>query len=152
MQDNKSKSTGIIITAVVIVLIGIGAAAYALLRPAPESGSTEKTSTTTTQPSESTSTPADEPDPLLPTIVFTDDGFTQETYNFPAGTAIKVDNQSSMDMQFSSEDHPSHREHPELNMQLLGAGESGTFTPPGAGTYGFHDHINDQFEGTLVIQ
>lgn len=154
MQNNKSKPTVAIIAAVVIVLVGIGVAAYALLRPAPESIGTEKTTTTTTESSEPTSTPTDESESATqqPTIVFTDDGFSQETYTFPAGTQIKVDNQSSMDMQFSSDDHPSHREHSELNMQLLGAGESGTFTPPGTGTYGFHDHINDQFEGKLVIE
>jgi hypothetical protein len=92
------------------------------------------------------------PDPLLPTIVFTDKGFSQPTYTFPADTAIKVDNQSSMDMQFSSDDHPTHKEHTELNMKVLGKGESGTFKPAGKGTYKFHDHINDQYEGTLVIQ
>ena len=151
MQKNKSKSTIAITAAVLLLLAGIGGATYALM----QAGTMSKDEQATTKPVVQTG-PANPdykaPDPLLPTIVFNDSGFTQKTYTFPAGTAIKVDNQSSMDLQFSSDDHPSHREHTELNMKVLAKGESGTFTPPGKGTYMFHDHINDQYEGTLVIQ
>ncbi|MES2876271.1 MAG: hypothetical protein V4678_02250 [Patescibacteria group bacterium] len=55
-------------------------------------------------------------------------------------------------MQFSSDDHPAHTDEPKLNMSVVGADKSGTLMPPGKGTYGFHDHINDQFQGTLIIE
>lgn len=84
-------------------------------------------------------------------ITFSDDGFDKSTYVFSQGP-VTVKNESSVNLQFSSDDHPSHRDHTELNMNVLGPGESGTFTPPGLGIYGFHDHINDQFEGTLTIE
>ena len=148
MQSNRTK-IGVII-ALVLIIIGVGAAAYVLTRDSGEKS--ETTAVPEFAEQAPTSETFDDPEPLLPTIVFNDEGFTQEQYRFPAGTAIKVDNQSSMDMQFSSDDHPSHKDHSELNMKLLGAGESGTFTPPGKGTYGFHDHINDQYAGTLIIE
>ena len=150
MKNNGAKIATII--AVVVVVLGIGAASYALLSSA---GKTTKNDTSADQKTVQNG-PANkdyvEPDPLLPTIVFTDDGFTQDTYTFPAGTAIRVDNQSEMDLQFSSDSHPTHEDHSELNMDVLSAGEAGTFTPPGKGTYGFHDHINDQYTGTLIIK
>lgn len=150
MNGNGSKIVTIV--AVLVVVLGIGAASYALLSGAGKA----KRDTTDTENRVTMDGPANKdykaPDPLLPTIVFTDDGFSQDTYTFPAGTAIRVDNQSKMDMQFSSDSHPTHKEHSELNMDVLSAGEDGTFTPPGKGTYTFHDHINDQYTGTLVIK
>jgi hypothetical protein len=138
------------VIALILIIVGVGAAVYAMTRDAGKKEDT--TAKTTEAPTGPVNKDYVAPDPLLPTIVFNNDGFTQKEYRFPAGTAIKVDNQSDMDMQFSSDDHPSHKDHSELNMKLLGAGESGTFTPPGKGTYGFHDHINDQYAGTLIIE
>lgn len=150
MESSKAKLGAAL--AVILIIIGVGAAIYVLTRESGDDGI--NATTTTQQPAQETTNTTDEAQDQeqLPTIVFTDDGFAQQEYRFAAGTAIRVDNQSSMDMQFSSDDHPAHRNNPELNMALLGAGESGTFTPPGTGTYGFHDHINDQYSGTLIIE
>jgi uncharacterized protein HemX len=149
METNIAK-LGVVL-ALIMIIIGVGAVLYALTR---DSGENSNTTTTTTQPTNESDEATDQTQDQaqLPTIVFTDDGFAQSEYRFAEGTAIRVENQSSMDMQFSSNDHPAHRENPELNMALLGAGESGTITPPGKGTYGFHDHINDQYTGTLIIE
>lgn len=149
----KSNKSWVAIFALLLVVTGLGATAYALLSKSDK----EPDTNTTTSVNQDTTTPdvdgaVEQVEADLPTIVFTDDGFAQSEYRFAEGTAIRVENQSSMDMQFSSNDHPAHRENPELNMALLGAGESGTITPPGKGTYGFHDHINDQYTGTLIIE
>lgn len=150
----KSNKSWLVVLVLLLVVTGLGAAAYVLLNGSDEGSNTN----TTTSAQEGASTPAvdDTADQTeaadLPTIVFTDDGFSQKEYRVPEGTAVRVDNRSSMDLQFSSDDHPTHKNDPELNMALLGAGESGTFNPPGKGTYGFHDHINDQFEGTLIVE
>lgn len=153
MESNRTKLS--MVVALILIIVGVGAAVYVLSRNSGERSNSVTTGTS--QPAsrglDDTADTAQVSDQTqLPTIVFTDEGFTQQEYRFPTSTAIRVDNRSSMDMQFSSEDHPAHRENPELNMELLGAGESGTFTPPGKGTYGFHDHINDQYTGTLIIE
>jgi hypothetical protein len=85
-------------------------------------------------------------------IVFTDDGFDPLKYVSKEGEAVTVRNDSSMDLQFSSADHPTHLEHPEFNMEVLSPGESGTFTPESIGTFEFHDHLNSQFTGTLTVE
>ena len=149
----KSNKSWVAIFALLMVVTGLGATAYALLNKSdkePDTNTTTSVNQDTTTPDVDGATEQVEAD--LPTIVFTDDGFARSEYRFAEGIAIRVENQSSMDMQFSSDDHPAHRENPELNMPLLGAGESGTVTPPGKGTYGFHDHINDQYTGTLIIE
>lgn len=149
----KSNKSWVAILVLLLVVTGLGATGYALLNKSDK----EPTTNTTTSVNQDTATPdvdgaTEQAEAGLPTIVFTDDGFTQSEYRFAEGTAIRVKNQSSMGMQFSSDDHPSHLDDPELNMALLEAGESGTITPPGKGTYGFHDHINDQYTGTLIIE
>jgi hypothetical protein len=57
-----------------------------------------------------------------------------------------------MNLEFSSDDHPTHREHIEMNLDVLKPGESATFKPAGKGTYKFHDHLHAQYDGTLIIQ
>jgi S-adenosylmethionine:diacylglycerol 3-amino-3-carboxypropyl transferase len=57
-----------------------------------------------------------------------------------------------MNMQFSSANHPTHREDPEINMEMLAPGETGTFTPTTKGSHPFHDHINAQYTSTLVVE
>lgn len=146
MQRNHKIRNGIIALVALVVLIGGGVAAYAVLNKPKEAAPKTTVQTGPANPDYK------DPEPLLPTIVFTNSGFSQETYNFPANSAIKVHNQSKKNLEFSSDDHPTHKDAPELNMDVLKPGESGTFTPPGKGTYGFHDHINSQYEGTLVIQ
>ncbi len=150
-NDSKSKITVVVVALVlVLLLVGIGAVVYALIRPSDKNS--EPVAVEKAPVSETVT-----PDPIVretlrPMIFFTDEGFSQDTYTFPAGTPIEVENQSSKAMQFSSDDHPAHRAEPMLNMKTLEAGKSGTFTPPGKGTYGFHDHLKDQYEGTLIIQ
>lgn len=85
-------------------------------------------------------------------ITLTDAGFDKASYTVKAGDTVTVKNESSSAMQFSSADHPTHLENPELNMSVIEPGQSGTFVAETAGTFGFHDHLNDQFTGTLVVE
>lgn len=146
---NQGKTSKIfIVIAVLLVVIGVGAAGYVLIKNI----SVEPVAETTVEDTEPQPVAQKEPDPLLPTISFVDTGFSQQTYTFPAGMDIRVHNQSKKNLEFSSDDHPTHKEHAELNMKTLKPGEAGVFRPAGKGTYHFHDHINSQYSGTLVIQ
>lgn len=85
------------------------------------------------------------------TIVFTDNGFEQTTYTVAAGQTVTVKNNSSMSVQFSSDDHPIHTDNPELNMSDLGPGEEASITPQNAGSWGIHDHDHPEFTTTLTV-
>lgn len=145
-----------IVGAVLAVVLVVGVFAYVLAKqgePAQTTESQETRQPTATGPTESGDSEAVQSDvDAAPTIVFTDDGFSQNEYTFASGMQVRVENRSSMSLQFSSDEHPTHRDHPELNMRVLAAGESDTFMPPGKGEYSFHDHINDQYTATLVIE
>ena len=157
-MKNKSNRTWVWLFVLLLAVTAFGATAYALMTPgaddmgertsqsAEEMGMTEEEHANMDSRSKIESNGQGEQ-----VITFTNAGFDKASYIFSQGP-VTVRNESSMNLQFSSDDHPSHRDHAELNMNVLTPGESGRFTPPGAGSYGFHDHINDQFEGTLTIE
>lgn len=85
------------------------------------------------------------------TITFTDSGFEPNTIEVKKGTRVVVKNDSTSQVQFSSDEHPSHRNNPEMNLSLIEPGESDTYTAARVGTWGFHDHIDDTKTGTITI-
>ncbi len=151
-MDQKSNKTIVWIVGTIAVVLLIGGIAYAVAR-----SSYEKTPPTTSVPAatestEETTTPEVAPaNESATTINFTDNGFEKDTYTVKKGSTVTVMNQSSTSVQFSSDNHPSHTDQSELNMKMLQAGESGTFTVTKVGEWGFHDHIQDQYEGVLVV-
>lgn len=90
--------------------------------------------------------------PQTTTITYTNSGFSPATYTVKTGDTVTVENKSSHDLQFSSDNHPTHTAEPELNMNVLRPGESGTFTVTKAGTWGFHNHLDAQHTGELVVK
>lgn len=86
------------------------------------------------------------------TITYTNDGFAPATYTIAAGGIVTVVNNSSRDLEFSSDNHPTHRAEPELNMSTLQPGQSGTFTVTKTGTWGFHNHLNAQDTGRITVR
>lgn len=85
------------------------------------------------------------------TITFTNDGFSPTTLKVKKGTKVTIVNSSPSPVQFSSDDHPTHQEDPEINMSELAPGESGSFTVTTVGTHGFHDHNDESKTGTLIV-
>lgn len=119
--------------------------------PTPTTSSQATTESSTTseesavQPTDSTAEPA-------VTITITDDGYTPNKVTVKNGAVIKVVNNSSQKSMFSSDPHPSHTKNDELNQQTIVPGSSQTFKVTRTGTYGFHDHLKSNFEGTLIVE
>ena len=148
MEEGKSTSKFIWIIVAVLLVLAVGGLAYAMNRNGTQDtvsdtpGTSETGGSTTNNQTETGGT----------VIVFTDDGFNPLKYVSKEGEAVTVRNDSSTDLQFSSNDHPTHFENPEFNLATLAPGESATFTPEGTGTFEFHDHANSQFTGTLTVE
>lgn len=85
------------------------------------------------------------------TITFTDQGFTPREITVKKGTKITVVNSSNTDVQFSSDEHPTHRDNPEMNLKTLAPGESASYTAETVGTHPFHDHIDESKTGTVIV-
>lgn len=87
------------------------------------------------------------------TIQTTSNGFVPVTMTILTGQSITWVNEDAVSHQVNSDPHPTHRLYPILNtVGLINPGESKsvTFTTPGAYTY--HDHLNPQLKGTVIVQ
>jgi hypothetical protein len=140
---------GLIISLTVLVLaVGAGAAWYFVgqQNKGPAVNSTSDSGVT----NENDTSKLETEDGI--TIIINDEGFDEDSYTVKGGESVTIRNNSAAVAQFSSSDHPTHLEHPELNMDALLPGESTTFIAKTKGTYGFHDHLKDENTGTLVVQ
>ncbi len=137
----------IIVIVALIIFAAIAALMVTYTSQAPTTTQNEQTNTPS--PSATDNDTASTTDSA--TISFTNDGFSPATLTVKKGTKVTVVNNSSDPVQFSSDDHPTHREDPEINMDELQPGESGSFTVTTVGTHGFHDHIDDRHAGTLIV-
>jgi hypothetical protein len=87
---------------------------------------------------------------ILPT------GVTPKTVTVPVGSRVNFANQSSSNIEISSDPHPIHTECPPLNIGPLGPGQfgqTGVFNTPR--TCSYHDHgrsEDERWQGSIVIQ
>lgn len=148
---NQKVLIGIIATAI-IVLLGTGA--YMALQPTTTdttSGDTPAGSTGSDASSSETAAEEAVAPATAATITYTDSGFRPSTITVKKGSTITVTNNSAVNVMFSSADHPTHVMQPELNMDMLKPGESGTVTVTKVGTWGYHDHIDESMIGRIVV-
>lgn len=146
-QGNKAVT---IVIVVALVLAGAGVAAFLFMsnKSAAPQASDETETTTTTEPSSNNATT--EADTV--TITYTNNGFSPASLTVKAGTTVKIVNDSSNPLQFSSDNHPTHTKNTELNLSTTEPGGSTTFTPSKTGTWGFHNHLNASDMGTLTVE
>jgi plastocyanin len=85
-------------------------------------------------------------------VRYTGQDFSPKIIEVPAGTMVEFINESDMQMWVASDTHPGHERLPTFD-QFKGS-EPGTvyrytFDSPGAWSY--HDHLNPQVEGTIIV-
>lgn len=149
-KGNSNKIVWVVVALVAVALFGAAIYAVAANRSTYKTEQNGKAESTTTNQSPQTNT-QDKTDTSVVRINFTDAGFAPANYTAKAGQVVEVKNASTMQLQFSSNDHPTHTEETELNLKVLAPGETATFTPTKVGTWGFHDHIHDEFTGQLTV-
>lgn len=149
MQQRPSSKRPIIV--IVIILLALaGLAVYALSAQKNQTPNTSDVSSNTDGTTDAEDQAAPTPSERV-TIVFTANGFEPSELTVKKGTIITITNNASSDVQFSSDDHPSHLENSEMNLKVLSPGESTSYTPQKAGKWGFHDHLNDTKTGTITV-
>jgi plastocyanin len=85
-------------------------------------------------------------------ITYTDEGFSPSVLIVDAGQTITIENESSRDLQFSSDQHPTHTQNEELNAEILPPGETQTLRLDERGTWGYHDHLNPGETGEVIVE
>jgi plastocyanin len=134
-----------------VILVGVAALFLfnrTAITPAPTDTKSSSSNTEPAQPVANSSTSATP----AATITYTDNGFEPMTTKVKSGDTVKVINNSSHSLQFSSDPHPVHTTNKELNEETISAGASSSFTVTKTGTFGYHDHLDSQNVGTLIVE
>lgn len=90
------------------------------------------------------------------TINILSSGVSPKVVTVPIGSRVNFANQSSSNIEVSSDPHPSHTDCPALNIGVLRPGQTGqTGALTVARTCRYHDHgrpTDDRWQGSIVIQ
>lgn len=146
---------------VLVAVVIVGGAWYLFSRntgsvPAPAEVSNTQSTTTV-------------PAATVPTITYTDSGFSPASLTVPVGTTVTFVNNASDQMMVASNPHPTHQGYdgttraqhcvagytgpaPLDECTAASPGSSWTFTFTKAGTWGFHNHASPGDSGTVIVQ
>jgi len=116
----------------------------------------KKTNPTTKQSktteSQQTTPIVTEPNNPAVTISLTDLGFAPKDIAIKTGTRIVWLNKSGKAATVSSDDHPTHRLYPFLNLGTFADGSSVQVIVEKSGEYSYHNHLNTSEVGTITVQ
>jgi hypothetical protein len=84
-------------------------------------------------------------------IVYTGYGFTPDDIALASGATVTIINESSKDLEFVSDPHPSTDANPELNIGKIASGERKSFTITKKGAWGYHNHLSPLKRGRITI-
>ncbi len=141
-----------LIIGVVIVAVVAGAAFLFVNNSKKDNNTTSKQNTENSTNSSTSTTTDTTTATSSVTIIYTDSGFSPSSVKVISGGSVTVKNNSSRTIQFDSNPHPAHTDNTELNLGLVGAGESKSFTVTKKGTWEYHDHLNASAGGTIVVE
>ena len=86
-------------------------------------------------------------------VKITDDGFEPATLTVSSGDTVTFENDSSDDSWPASDVHPTHQDYPGFDAKKpLLPGDSYSFTFTKTGTWGYHNHLEPDVKGTIVVQ
>ncbi len=81
------------------------------------------------------------------------DGFSPETLTVEAGETVTFENTGDDDRWPASNVHPTHELYPEFDARkAVLPDESYSFTFERPGRWGYHDHLNPDLQGTIVVE
>ena len=92
------------------------------------------------------------PNNPIVTVTLTDLGFTPKDTTVKIGTRIIWINKSGKAATVSSNDHPTHRLYPFLNLGEFARGSSLQAVVGETGKYSYHDHYNASQTGTVTVE
>lgn len=85
-------------------------------------------------------------------VILTNSGFTPKEITVKTGTSVSWINKSGKSATVSSDDHPTHKLFPFLNLGEFSDSSSLQIVFDKPGTYTYHDHYNASSVGTVVVE
>ena len=87
------------------------------------------------------------------TIILTNKGFVPHTLIIKEGDTVIFSTKTGEAFWPASNVHPTHTDYPSFDPKKpIAPNDTWSFTFTEAGTYGFHDHINSNFEGETIVE
>lgn len=144
--------------AVIVAVLIIAGGAFVIMKKNDNKKSTTNTTSQTTNnapannASDNSQPANNQSSPAAATITYSDSGFSPSKITVKSGDKVEIKNTSSHSMQFDSNPHPVHTDDPELNVGVVAAGQSMTFTVTTKGTFGYHNHLDSSQTGSIVVE
>lgn len=85
-------------------------------------------------------------------VILGDSGFVPRDITVKAGTRVIWVNKSGKAATVSSDDHPTHRLYPFLNLGEFANGASVQVVVDKPGKYSYHNHLNASEVGTITAE
>ena len=87
-------------------------------------------------------------------VTYNTQGFSPKTVTIKKGETVVFENKTGKKASVASDEHPTHLLYPEFDQyktEQRGKGEF-RFTFEKAGTWNYHDHLNANMTGTVVVK
>lgn len=86
-------------------------------------------------------------------VTYTDEGFSPLILRIKKGDTVTFKNDSTTGLWVASNPHPTHTSLPGFDADhTLINGETYMYTFTQIGSWGFHNHLNSRFQGTIVVE
>ena len=137
----------------VIVALIVVFGAFTFLGNKKMTPATTSTQQSGSMKSQETTTPVvTQPTNSAVNIILTDAGFSPKDVTVKAGTRIVWINKSGKTGNVSSDDHPTHRLYPFLNIGNFESGTTRQVVVENPGKYNYHNHLNASETGTITAE
>lgn len=91
--------------------------------------------------------------PIETIVTYNANGFSPNTVTVKKGGMVVFQNKTGKVASIASDDHPTHTKYPEFDQyktEHRGQNEF-RFTFDKVGTWGYHDHLNTNMTGTVIV-
>ena len=85
-------------------------------------------------------------------VEVTDSGFLPASLTVKLNTRVKWTNKTDKAISINSDDHPTHKLYPKINLSEVLSGTSVSTIFDKSGTYTYHDHYNPTRTGKIVVE
>ncbi len=152
---SKNKSLLLVVVIIVILVLVIGVMVFVNQKRSQQSAVippvTNLQATIPALPEATGGSQPALPPPSQEVVFVSAAGFTPNFVSVKAGMEVVFINSGNENHQIASDPHPLHTNLPGFNSGVLKPGESYTYRFEKAGDWGYHDHLNPNLTGRVVV-
>jgi plastocyanin len=138
-----------------LVAVGVGVAVATLTNKPSDDNGNQGSEITTSQTSENENTQeqANEQSIEGQTVTFNGGAYSPNELTVKTGTAVTFKNEADHAIWPASNVHPTHTLYSGFDpRQQINPGEEWSFTFNRTGTWGYHDHLQSNITGTIIVK